>query len=211
MPELTYPVESVAIETLKSHPKNYKKHPVKQLEHLMKSIEEHGFYRNVIIAKDSTILAGHGVVQASLRLKLTTIPVIRLNIDPTSPAALKVLAGDNEISHLGEVNQEALMEILGDLRDADELFGSGWDAEAVDGLFQDKHSAEFAESQWTGLPSFEMEDTLPVRRVIVNLETEEDAQKFSEKLGVEFTQKTISIWYPPKARRDNKSTSYEDE
>ena len=64
MPELTYPVESVAIETLKAHPKNYKKHPIKQLEHLMKSIEEHGFYRNVIIAKDSTILAGHGVVQA---------------------------------------------------------------------------------------------------------------------------------------------------
>jgi hypothetical protein len=36
------------IETLKPHPKNYKKHPEDQLKHICRSIEENGIYRNII-------------------------------------------------------------------------------------------------------------------------------------------------------------------
>ena len=57
-------IETIDIEKLIPHPDNYKEHPDQQLDHIIRSIEDHGFYRNVVIAKDNTILAGHGVVLA---------------------------------------------------------------------------------------------------------------------------------------------------
>jgi hypothetical protein len=54
--------ELIAIKELKPHPRNYRSHPEDQLVHLVNSIKQHGFYRNVVVAKDNTILAGHGVV-----------------------------------------------------------------------------------------------------------------------------------------------------
>ena len=96
--------KSVDIDKLKNHPKNYREHPDDQLAHLMKSIEQQGFYRNIVVAKDYTILAGHGVVKASRKLGLKEVPVVRLDIDANSTKALKVLAGDNELGRLAEVN-----------------------------------------------------------------------------------------------------------
>lgn len=54
--------EMIEIQTLKPHPRNYRTHPEDQIAHLIESISKHGFYRNVVIAKEGTILAGHGVV-----------------------------------------------------------------------------------------------------------------------------------------------------
>jgi ParB-like chromosome segregation protein Spo0J len=41
-------IETVPIENLKPHPQNYKEHPENQLDHIIKSINEHGFYRNTM-------------------------------------------------------------------------------------------------------------------------------------------------------------------
>ncbi len=54
----------VPIAELKPHPRNYKKHPADQLAHLEASLKQYGQFRNVVVARDSTILAGHGVVAA---------------------------------------------------------------------------------------------------------------------------------------------------
>ena len=84
----------VKITGLKDHPRNYRTHPEDQIEYLMESIRQHGFYRNVVVARDSTVLAGHGVVEAARRLGLEKVSVIRLDLDADSPQALKVLAAD---------------------------------------------------------------------------------------------------------------------
>ena len=97
-------VETVDINDLKEHPKNYKKHPDDQLKHIISSIEEHGFYRNIVIAKDNTILAGHGVYQACKKINKKELPVIRLDIEHDSPQALKVLPSDNEIQNVADVD-----------------------------------------------------------------------------------------------------------
>lgn len=73
--------ELVALSKLKPHPRNYRKHPADQLAHIKASIKQHGFYRNVVVAKDDTILAGHGVVQAAKEMKVKQVPVFRV---PTS-------------------------------------------------------------------------------------------------------------------------------
>jgi ParB-like chromosome segregation protein Spo0J len=88
-------LDNVLLDDLKEHPRNYQTHPDDQLEHLMASIKKFGFYRRIVIAKDNTILAGHGVTRAARKMKLKAVPVLKLNIDPNSSAALKLLAGDN--------------------------------------------------------------------------------------------------------------------
>lgn len=107
-----FPIEQIDLHELKPHPQNYRIHPDDQITHLVQSIREHGFYRNVVIAQDNTILAGHGIVLACQSMNLPSIPVIRLAIAPDSVQALKVLAGDNEIAGTavawGGGNQTAL-------------------------------------------------------------------------------------------------------
>jgi ParB family chromosome partitioning protein len=92
----------VDIELLKPHPRNYRHHPPDQIEHLKASLREHGVYRNVVAARDWTILAGHGLVLAAKELGWKAISTAKLDIKPDSPRALKILAGDNEIAHLAE-------------------------------------------------------------------------------------------------------------
>lgn len=132
--------EYINSDLLLEHPKNYRVHPDDQLEHLMKSIEQNGFYRNVVIAKDNTILAGHGVVKASRKLGLTSVPVIRLDIDSNSSKALKVLAGDNELGKLAEVNDRALSEVLKEIMSKDGMVSlSGIPEDATDIMINKNH------------------------------------------------------------------------
>src|SRR5437764_115147 len=121
--------ESVAVSSLRPHPRNYREHPDDQIEHLAASLKEHGFYRNVVIAQDGTILAGHGVIEAAKRLGLETARVVRLPIEADSPAALKVLTGDNEIEHLAEQDDRLLSELLREIAQDDPLalLGTGYD------------------------------------------------------------------------------------
>ena len=50
-------IETIKLSDLKEHPRNYKTHPEDQLQHIISSIEEDGFYINIVIAKDNTLLA----------------------------------------------------------------------------------------------------------------------------------------------------------
>lgn len=132
--------EHIAIAELRPHPRNYRLHPDAQLVHIQQSLSTHGFYRNIVIAQDGTILAGHGVVQAATTMGFTTVPVIRLPLAPNSPQALKVLAGDNEMSRLAEVDDRRLISILTEIQasesdlDVDALLGTGFDTTLLTGL-----------------------------------------------------------------------------
>lgn len=155
--------ELVKVADLKPHPRNYRQHPDDQLEHIVKSIEEHGFYRNVVIAEDDVILAGHGVVKAATKMGLTEVPVIRVPIASDDPKALKILTGDNETSKLGEVDDYLLTEILKEIRERDGLLGTGFDDMMLANLvFVTRPSSEIpdfnAALEWVGLPGYDPED-----------------------------------------------------
>ena len=212
-----YEAEQVDIEKLKPHDKNYREHPDDQLEHLMKSIEQHGFYRNVVIAKDNTILAGHGVVKASRKLGLTSVPVIRLDIDKDSPKALKVLAGDNELGRLAEVNDRALSEILKEImaKDVEGLLGTGYDEMMLANLAMvTRPSTEIKgineAAEWLGMPNYE--PTEVPYKISINFRNIEDRTQFLNLTGVDIPDsesKTLIGWFPPKEREDKASVKYD--
>lgn len=207
--------EQVKISKLTPHPRNYVVHPDDQIEHICESIREHGFYKNVVVAADYTILAGHGAVQAAEKMGMESVPVMRLDISPDDPKALKILAGDNEIAHLREIDDRALSEILKDIIDIDEngLLGTGYDPMMLANLVYVTRPASEIESfdeaaHWVGMPEFEIPpETI---KVTISFRNEADRARCAELLGLEFSDKTRSAWFPRKPNDDVKSLRFEE-
>ena len=209
-------IETIKLSDLKEHPRNYKTHPEDQLQHIISSIEEHGFYRNIVIAKDNTILAGHGVFQACQLMNKTEVPVIRLNIDHDSTQALKVLTSDNEIQNLAKVDDRELSEILKDILDEDlDLTGTGFDQEQLSALiYTTRPATEVADideaKEWVGMVDFE--PTGKDIKVIIQFDNEEDKQEMLNRIGATHINKQIgnisTIWYPERKQEDLKSISF---
>lgn len=140
-----HPTEVVPLASLKPHPRNYKKHPAEQLNHLCASLKQYGQFRNVVVARDSTILAGHGVVLAMAKLGWEEATVVRLDLDPASPKALKLVALDNELPKFAETDDRALAELLRDVAGADEpdvLLGTGYDDASLSALLAEHSPPE---------------------------------------------------------------------
>jgi hypothetical protein len=217
---IVHATEQVEVPRLTPHPRNYREHPEDQLAHLMQSLREHGFYRNVVIAEDDVILAGHGVVEAARRIGLETIPVVRLPIASDSPKALKLVAADNEIGRFAVVDDRALSELLAIVRenDLDGLLGTGYDEAMLANLvyvtrpaseIQDRNIAE----HWAGLPDFGGNEFS--LKVVVQFETEDDRLAFMERIGASVVQYknrgTWALWYPERPINDAKSIRFEAE
>lgn len=134
--DLDATLERVALADVRPHPRNYQQHPEAEIAHLMQSLTTHGVYRNVVIARDGTLLAGHGVVDAARRLGYTHLTMKRLDVDPNEPDALQVLVGDNEIARLAVKEADALVVLLEELRQEDPalLFGTGFDEATLKAL-----------------------------------------------------------------------------
>lgn len=198
--------EIVKISDLKSHPRNYREHPEDQLEHIIESVVKHKLYRNIVVARDSTILAGHGVTLALEAMGHVEVPVVRLDLDPNEPAALSVLVGDNEIEHLAVQDDRLLSEILKELSDADMLTGTGYDRQMLANLAMVTRPASEvatydAATEWVGMPDYDA-DEHPTQgfRLQVHFRSAEDRKKLLKLMGVEISDTARSTWYPPKER-----------
>lgn len=209
--------ETVAVETLKAHPRNYRRHPEDQLAHICESIQRNGLYRNVVIARDNVILAGHGVVLAARKLGIAAVPVVRLDIAHDSPAALKLLTGDNEVANLGEIDDRLLSEILKEVKDADPLglIGTGFDEKMLANLvFVTRPESELASmndaAEWAGLPEFTPQPEKPA--LSIQCDTEEARAEAMDKLGIKTVHKrlgqVLSCWYPDRPREDLKNVEF---
>lgn len=210
--DATTAVEHLDPSTLRPHPRNYRSHPPQQVAHLRASLRDHGIYRNVVIAQDGTILAGHGVVAAALAEGLDSLPVIRLPLDPDEPRALQVLAGDNELTRLAHVDQRELAEILNDLGGDDMLLGTGFDEEELARLMlvsHDEITSEEAEELWRGMPAFSSDEDHRYS-LTVNFATLEDRSDFARRLGLDPTTIRTGLWWPAREKDDVRSLAYRD-
>lgn len=185
------------LDELKPHPRNYRKHPEDQLAHIKASIQANGFYRNVVVAEDMTILAGHGVVEAARELGLGDVPVVILPIGPNDPKALKVLTGDNAISFLAMDDDRELTEILRMVKDDDGLLGTGFDDQQLAALLlatRPEHEIPdaAAAAEWVGMPEYdEGADRI---RLIVSFPTKEDRDAFLLQTDLRIHKKERLTW-----------------
>jgi hypothetical protein len=213
--------ERVQLDSLRAHPRNYRAHPPEQLEHIEASLTEHGLYRNVVIAEDGTILAGHGVVLAAMRKGWTELDVVRLPISPDSAQALRLLAGDNETGRLAMLDDRALVGLLKDIQidDPAGLLGTGFDEAMLAGLLYaitpKKEIDDMDEAaQWAGMPEFEGIDRAP--RLVITFDSFQGRREFVEQSGVSLMATTSDpesrVWsarWPPRVREDLSAVRYE--
>lgn len=224
-------VTHIKISKLKPHPKNYNHHPEDQINHIVAMIQlakdfgiETGIYRNIVISKDCTILAGHGVVQAAKQVGLNTIPVMQLDIDANDPRALKVLTGDNEIGHLREVDDRMLSDLLKNIRDSDltDLIGTGYDDRMLANLVMVTRPAsevvDFnAAAEWVGMPEYDETEAMVPLKIVVNCRSDADRESLLQKLGnpqvfkPQGPKAAWSFWWPPKPTEDVHSLRFEDD
>lgn len=90
-------VEYIKITELIPYKNNSAIHPDEQINDLMRSLEEFGFTKPIVIDEQNTILAGHGIVIAAGRKGITDIPYVRLSGLSEEKKKAYVLA-DNRIS-----------------------------------------------------------------------------------------------------------------
>ena len=217
-PPPQFDMEILVLEELRPHPRNYREHTEEQLAHIVESLREHGYYRNVVVAREGTILAGHGVVKAALRMGWTAIPGIRLDVGPDDAAALKVLTGDNEIARLAEIDDRALTELLKEIKDDElsDLLGTGYDPQMLAALaFVTRPASEIASfdaaAEWVGMTEFE-----PVPeavQIVISFRSREDRDRFVAEHDFHYTTrgKVFTAWWPPRPRRDLASVRFEEE
>lgn len=212
----THSAQPASIADLRPHPRNYRDHPVDQIEHIKASLREHGFYRNVVVAKDDTILAGHGVVKACLELGIKDVMVVRLPIDPDSPQALKLLAGDNAIAGLALDDDRALTNLLKELADEGNLLGTGYDEMQLAALLMVSRPVSEIEdhdaaAEWVGMPDYEPgEKSL---NLTITFPTKEDRGQFIEEYGIKVDymgdKRAWSTRWPWSERKDPASVRFE--
>ena len=211
----THQIEQVNIETIKPHPRNYKSHPADQLEHLKKSITDNGIYRNVIVASDNTILAGHGVVTAAKALGLTSVPILRLPIHSGHINAIKLLTADNEVSHLGEVDDRALTTILKEIMDDADLLGTGYDEKMLANLlYVTRDSSEIQSvdhaAEWVGMPEYESEEENI--RLVIQFEDETAKQQLCDMAGWPYNEgKSRESFHFPHKPREKHAHKFQEE
>ena len=214
--DLVKKVEFVDVAKLRSHPRNYREHPEDQVDHLVQSIRDNGFYRNVVVTRDDVILAGHGVVKAAAKIGVERVPVIRLDIDSNDERALKILVGDNEVARLAMVDDRALTELLKEIKDFDvnALLGTGFDEKMLAGLlYVTRPASEIGNldeaAHWAGMTEYS--DSEEPLKLIVNFRSEADREAFAGQFGLKILKKEArswTTWWPEKEIDDASSVKF---
>ena len=211
------------VSELSKHPRNYREHPEEQIEHLKRSIEEHGIYRSIVVANDNTILAGHGVVKACKKMNIKKVPVIRMNIKSDSPQALRLLTADNEISNLADIDDRKLTEILKEINESDEigLDGTGYDDMTLASLVMVTRPADEIKDldeakEWVGMPTYQEEHEEVKQNWIFKVicKTKEELEEFLRIKEINPSLKRERQWsmeYPQKKMADPGAIKFEQE
>lgn len=127
-------IEYIEIKELKPY-KNNPRNNEDSIKQVAQSIREFGFKVPIIVDKDNTIVAGHTRYEASKKLKLDKVPVIRAN-DLTQEQINAFRLADNKVSEIAKwdyikLDEELLnienynMELLGFIKSEEEYFD--WD------------------------------------------------------------------------------------
>ena len=158
-------LEQVATADLIPYARNARTHSEQQIAQIAGSIQEFGFCNPVLIDATNGIIAGHGRALAAQRLKLESVPCIRLGHLTDAQKRAYVLA-DNRIALSSGWDEEMLANELSDLH-ADEFDMAllGFDAGELAKLleFENKKLEEAPESSATEVDpdSFEMQCKCP--------------------------------------------------
>lgn len=201
-------VEHIGIDELIPFAKNSRTHNDAQVAQIAASIREFGFTNPILIDDKNGIIAGHGRVLAARKLKLDEVPCIRLGHLSEAQKRAYVIA-DNKIALNSGWDEQMLKLEINDLQALDfdiETLGFTQSELAAINLEVETGDTD-AVKEWVGMPDYEGLEPC-FRKVVVNFDDEKAVIGFFALLQQSYTEKTKSIWFPEKERRDLESTRW---
>lgn len=110
-------IEKIKVGDLFPYEKNPRKND-KAVAKVANSIKEFGFINPIVVDKNNIVVAGHTRLKAALKLKLDTVPCIR--VDKLSDEQVKAFRlADNKLSELAEWDVDLLEQELADIVEID--------------------------------------------------------------------------------------------
>jgi len=204
-------IEQVATASLVPYARNAKKHDAAQVAAIAGSIREFGFNNPVLIDADNGIIAGHGRTLAAHQLGLATVPCLRLTHLTDSQRRAYILA-DNRLAEIGGGWDSDMLaaELEALAAEGVVMEDLGWNSAEIDKLLASGELAASPEIEWEGMPEYEGLEPC-FRKITVNFDREEDVTAFFGLLQQSYTEKTKSIWFPDKERRNLKAQVWESD
>ena len=196
--------KTIPVEQLIPYARNSRTHSDAQIAQIAASIREFGFLNPIIIDGDRGIISGHGRVMAARILGLDSLPCIEASHLTEAQRKAYVIADNKLALNAGWDNDLLRVELseLGELGFDLEL--TGFSMGEISGILLEREEGETdAAAEWQGMPEFE--DQGCFRKIWVSFDTPEDVSEFFSIIGQSHTDKTKSIWFPEKERRDNES------
>jgi len=117
-PELT--VRYLPTGELKPNPTNPRTHTKNHVRQIAASLDEFGFVNPILIAKDGTVIAGHGRLAAAKSLKLPQVPTITLE-DLSADQIRAYVVADNRLAEIAGWDRSILAIELQNLLDVEDF------------------------------------------------------------------------------------------
>ncbi len=112
-------VKWIPVTELHPHPKNPNRHSKDQIDRLVKLINYQGWRHPIIVSERSGyIVAGHGRLEAALKMGLTTVPVSSQKFDDDEQEYAFVVS-DNAIASWAELDLAGIDETVKSLGEFD--------------------------------------------------------------------------------------------
>lgn len=128
---------------LKSNPTNIKHHPEDQIHDLVELIKMVGFKDPVVIDKKNVIWAGHGRLEAAIKLEMAKVPCIYLeNLNEQQKKIFMLM--DNKVNE-SPWNKENLSMVF---QSIDPIYFKAFEMkfeDSLQGLFEEKNAEEIGE------------------------------------------------------------------
>lgn len=196
---------------------NFRRHPHIQRMALRAAIDEVGYVIPVIVNKNTmNIVDGHLRVELAIEQKITSIPVIFLDVDQEEEN--KLLATIDPITQLATIDKLTLDELLGTIHSQSEIINQMWDnmkndnsPSIVNQTFNNTGSETNPFDIYTGMPDYQHEDKGAYQSVVVHLANEQAVLDFAKLIGQNITPKTKFVWHPALVREDFTGIAYDDD
>ncbi len=125
--------KTIKVKELKHPEVNARKHPEKQIEEFVRSLEKFGQIRPFVIDEENVVWCGNGMLEAMLRMGIDTA-IADIYSGMTESDKKKLMLADNKISDLGIDDKFAMEELFGSVDDFDI---PGFDEAVLDALYGD--------------------------------------------------------------------------
>lgn len=204
-------IEQRSVAKLIPYAANSRTHSDAQVAQIAASIREFGWTNPILIDGDNTIIAGHGRLLAARKLGMEQVPAIVLDHLTKAQQRALVIA-DNKLALNAGWDMDMLRAEIEDLKLEDfDLELLGFDVGEINGILLDREEGETdANAEWVGMPEFADQDPC-FRKVIVSFDNPDDVKEFFSLIGQSYTDKTKSVWFPEKERRDLESMRWAED